>query len=155
MRTTLLVFLALTCPAFAAELSGLSWMAGAWHGTLGGGTMEEVWSRPDGPSMTGTFRLVEKGAVQFYEFMAIDRAADGLVLRIRHFDGDLTAWEDKRGALPFRLVASGKRRAVFENRTLTPPERLTYERRGDRLTILLETEKKGRPVATTFRFERR
>lgn len=151
-----LVWLAASAgPAAAARLSDLAWIAGAWTGRMGAGHMEEIWTAPDETSMVGTFRAHQAGRATFYEFMTIDQTADELVLRLRHFAGDLAAQEDKDGTLKFACVSAGRNRAVFENKATTPPERLTYTRLGKHLVIQLDAVHGGKPESSTFKLRRR
>jgi hypothetical protein len=152
------VAVALASGAWAGQavdpaLHELKWIAGDWRGKLGESLIEEVWDQPAGRSMVGHFRAVEGGSPKFYELLALELAQEGVVMRLRHFGPGLSAWE-KDQALTFRMIEKGHRRAVFEDSSQTPPERLTYERHGDRLLIRLEKMKAGKPSTTDFWFHR-
>lgn len=151
----IVLFLTLAVPAGAAHLRELGWLAGTWSGKLGEGRMDEVWTEPDQASMTGVFRAYKGTKAHFYEFMTIERSGNELILRLRHFSGNLDAQEDKTGALKFVSTAIGAHRAVFENKATNPPEKLTYTRVGNRLVVRLDAVHGGKPESTTFFFQRR
>ena len=82
----------------AASIDDASWLAGRWVGTGLGGEIEEVWSPPQGGQMIGHFALRREGRPVFYELLMIDVAeAGGIRMRVKHFNPDFTAWEDRDG----------------------------------------------------------
>lgn len=119
-----LLALALTCltlPAAAQETRGLApgtasppatvdqlgWLAGSWRGEGYGGPATEVYSAPEGGQISGHFVQQDgKGGVAFYEIMQIVPRGGSLVYRLRHFNYDLTGWEDAKAgkAVEFPLV---------------------------------------------------
>jgi hypothetical protein len=114
----------------ATSVSDLSWMAGHWRGEAFGGVCEEVWSPEFGGSMVGTFKLVSDGKVNFYEIMTLTPDSTGPVLNVKHFNPDLTGWEEKEEVMNFSFVRAGEHEAIFSG--------LTYERIGDdslRITV--------------------
>ena len=142
--------------ATAGSMEDLAWIVGTWRGTLGGSTIEESWTEAIGPSMAGTFRIVAKDQVKLYEMLAIERTADGPVMRIRHFKPGLVALEEKDGAFSFALDSVRKGWAVFVNKATTPPEKLTYAAMGKNgLVVRLEKTEAGKPSVSEFRFTRR
>jgi hypothetical protein len=88
-----------------ATLAEMAWLAGSWRGEGLGGVVEEIWSPPSAGSMMGAFRLVRNGTTSFYELMALVEHEGSLVLRLKHFDADLTGWEEKDETVEFPLVA--------------------------------------------------
>jgi hypothetical protein len=135
-----------------AVLADLSWMAGRWIDDSGGDLSEEVWSAPSGDSMMGMWRYVSGGEVRIFELLTITLEADGIVLRLRHFDPDLVGREDKATPVVLKLVAWKPREAAFEGRVVGGPGnvRLTYRRpTDDSLTSTLE--KDGKSQEFTFR----
>ncbi|MBI4747052.1 MAG: hypothetical protein HY774_01065 [Acidobacteria bacterium] len=132
-------------------LAELAFIAGTWQGELGGGATEEQWNPPSGDSMMGMFRYVQNGKAVFYEFMLIEQTPDGPVLRLRHFNPRLVAWEDKTGTLNFPLVEFRKNYAVFDHDS---KERLIFHRKSaDSLTITLEKTKDGQKTAEAFNYK--
>lgn len=87
-----------------ATIEQVGWLAGSWRGTAFGKTFEEVWSPPSAGTMVGTFKLMDRDTVEFYELMLLDTRDGTLSLRVKHFNADFTAWEDKPDFVHFKLV---------------------------------------------------
>ncbi len=119
-------------------LADLSFMTGCWKATHWGGEMEECWSSPSGDAMAGMFRFLKDGKIQFYEFIAIEQTADGLYLRLKHFNKGLIGWEETEKSVGGPLTALEKNRATFDW--------LTFERRSDDLLVVSLRMKKGDQV---------
>ena len=88
----------------AATLSDAAWLSGDWNGTAFGSQFEETWSVPSVDSMVGYFKLFSEEGVSFYELMLLTVDEGTLSLKVRHFNADFTAWEDKTEFVNFRLV---------------------------------------------------
>ncbi len=86
------------------SLENVSWLAGSWSGEAFGSTFEEVWNPPSAGSMVGLWKLLDDGQVVFYEIMLIVEEEGSLSLKVKHFNADFTAWEDKEDYVRFRLV---------------------------------------------------
>ena len=104
-----------------ANLSDVSWLAGDWVGKAFGGEVQEFWAPPLGDSMMGAFKLVVNDKVKFYELCQIREENSTLVLRLKHFHGDLKGWEKQDETVDFRLVKIEKDAAYFEGFTITEP----------------------------------
>lgn len=141
------LLLALTVPPLAEESRplDLSWMAGHWFAEAGGTTMEEHWSRPDGGLLLGTHRDVRPDGGAFFEFLRIELDGSRAVYH---------AAPTGRPAVPFALVESGRSRVVFENPAHDYPQRISYERDGERLTARIEGDTPGGPRASMWVFHR-
>lgn len=87
-----------------AKIEDAAWLAGAWHGEGFGSVFEETWNPPSAGSMVGLFKLLDKDSVNFYEIMLIVEEANSLVLKVKHFHADFTAWETKEDYIRFPLV---------------------------------------------------
>ena len=87
-----------------ATLGDVAWLAGGWRGTGLGGEAAETWMEPSGGAMPGVFRVVRDGEVVFYEMMALVEHEGSLELRLKHFNADMTGWEDKEEMVTFRLI---------------------------------------------------
>ncbi len=96
-----------------ATIEDAAWLTGRWLGTGLGGEMEEVWSPPAGGQMVGHFRLLRDGKPVFYEFILLDVADGGLRMRLKHFNPDHTAWEEKDNWTTFAPVPSDTRELAF------------------------------------------
>ena len=116
-------------PSPRATLADVAWLVGSWEGSGLGGATEETWSVPAGGAMMGMFRLLVDGKVSFYEFMNLVEENGSLVLKLKHFNADLTGWEEKDGFVSFRLAKRAPNEAWFGG--------LTFRRAGDRLEIFL------------------
>lgn len=130
--------------AFAAAvtqpaISDASWLAGRWVGEGLGGSLEETWAPAAGGQMVGHFQLVKDGKPSFYELMLLDVQPKGLRLRVKHFNADFTAWEDKGVWHSFEPLGVEPNRLKFNG--------LRFERDGDDLTIVVTIKQKDGSVA--------
>ena len=117
-------------PGPTATLGDMRWLVGHWKGTGLGGVSEEMWSEPAGGAMMGMYRLITKDAVTFYEFLTLVEEQGSLALKLKHFNPDLTGWEEKDRFVTFRLAKLTATEAWFGG--------LTFRRLGDdRLEIFL------------------
>jgi len=91
-------------PSPPATLQDMAWFAGKWTGSGLGGTCEETWSAPEAGAMMGMFRFVKDGRVVFYEFLTLVEHEGSLLLKLKHFNPDLTGWEEKADFVSFRLL---------------------------------------------------
>jgi hypothetical protein len=81
------------------------------------------------------YRLVRDDKVLFYELMTLVEQDGSLTLRLKHFNADLTGWEDKQTTVDFRLVSLEERIVRFEG--------MSFHRESDtRLTVYLAIEGK-------------
>lgn len=87
-----------------ATIEDASWMAGAWVGTAFGMKFEEVWNPPSVGTMVGMFKLYGDEGVAFYEIFLMHIEDGTLSLKVKHFNADFSAWEDKTEHINFRLV---------------------------------------------------
>lgn len=127
-------------PSPKASLDSMAWIAGDWCGEALGGKFEESWNVPAGDSMLGMFKLVADGKTAFSEHMSILVTGDSLVLRIKHFDGQLHGWEEKDQTVDFPLVKIEEGAAYFSG--------LTFKRKGqDQLLIYVATKNSEGKVA--------
>ncbi|MFK7737930.1 MAG: DUF6265 family protein [Pirellulaceae bacterium] len=96
------------------DLADVAWIAGHWQGKGLGGRFEETWNAPFGGAMMGMFKLVRDDKVVFYELLTIVEKESGIALRLKHFSGDLVAWEEKEEVEEFRLKSADAKRIAFE-----------------------------------------
>ncbi len=104
-------------PSPKASLSDVSWIAGHWKGEAFGGITEEIWSPPLGDSMMFVFKLVVDDKVAIYELGHIRQEGETLILQLKHFNGNLTAWEEKEKTVDFKLVKLDGDRVYFDDFT--------------------------------------
>ena len=88
----------------AARVSDLSWLVGEWTGEGFGAKLHETYSAPIGGQMPGHFYVAKDGKPEMYEFVMIAEVGDSIEYRVRHFNPDMTAWEDKDHFVKFALV---------------------------------------------------
>jgi hypothetical protein len=101
-----------------ATLSDVAWIAGHWEAEALGGIAEEIWSEPHGDSIMGMFRLIQDGKVRFFELLAITEEDESLVLRLKHFNPDMTGWEEKNERMEFPLVKITEHEINFSGLTM-------------------------------------
>lgn len=104
-----------------ASLTDIAWLAGSWKGEAFGGITEEIWSPPLGNSMMCVFKLVANGTISFYEIVTIVEENETLILRLKHFNADLTGWEERNEVKEFKLVKVEEERIYFEGFTFEHP----------------------------------
>ncbi len=130
-----------------ANIADMKWLAGHWVGEAFGGTAEELWAGPVGGTMAGMYRLHKQGKTIFYEILTVSEKDGSLVIRLKHFNPDLTGWEEKNDVQAFSLVA--KRDGVLQF------EGMSFHPQGDQLTVHLAVEHKDKPVEEiTFKYRR-
>jgi hypothetical protein len=130
-----------------ATLADMRWLTGHWTGEAFGGKTEELWTEPAGPNMSGLYRLVKGEQTIFYEIMVVAEENGSLVFRLKHFNADLTGWEEKNEVRSFPLVAKQDGAMHFEGMSFHPA--------GDELTVYLAVDHEGKPPEEiTFRYRR-
>jgi len=113
-----------------ATLSEIKWLVGYWQGEGLGGYCEELWMPEKDGSLQGVFRFTEKDTVQFSEYMHLIEENGSLVVKLKHFNRDLSPWEEKEEWTSFKLVKIEGQTAYFHG--------LTYTRKEDKLMIYLK-----------------
>lgn len=128
-----------------ASLTQLAWLVGQWQGQgIGGAPAMESWLAPMGGTMVGTFvQETDAGAVMFTEHMYIVADGGSLTLKLKHFNADLTSWEEKGDMLTFRLVAIEECAAYFHALTLRCAD---PERPGEGLVAAVRMQEGGELV---------
>jgi hypothetical protein len=90
----------------AATLDDVAWLVGNWSGEAFGQAFEEHWNAPSAGSMIGLFKLMNGDKVSFYELLLLVEEEGSLSLKVRHFNADFTAWENKEDYVTFRFIKS-------------------------------------------------
>lgn len=88
----------------AANIEDAAMLVGSWTGTAFGQRFEETWNPPSAGTMVGMFKLIGDDGVSFYELMLLAEEEGTLFLKVKHFNADFTAWEDKADYVTFKLV---------------------------------------------------
>jgi hypothetical protein len=134
-----------------AAVADLAWLVGAWEGQgIGGAPAVEVYSPAAGGQIVGHFRqLNPNGSVMFYELVTIGVRDGVLTYALKHFNADLTGWEDSKTVQKFPLKTATAVRWDFSG--------IVYERTGpDSMTASVAIkEADGRTGTLTFRFKRK
>ena len=100
-----------------AGVEEMAWLAGGWEGIGLGGTVEELWTKPKAGVMMGMFRLIKDNKPVFYEFLTFSVADGKLMLRLKHFTGEMVSWEEKEKTVNFRFVKNVGNRYYFQGLT--------------------------------------
>lgn len=129
------------------KLENIKWLAGNWKGEAMGGTAEENWTEPHGDSMMASFKIVRNGKVMFYEIEVIREIENTLILQLKHFNNDLTGWEEKNETIDFPLKAIYANKIVFEGMTFE----LTSE---NKMTVTVDMENNGKTSKLAFHYTR-
>jgi hypothetical protein len=114
-----------------------------------GADVTETYSAPLGGQITGHFAMTDgKGGVAFTEIVDYVPLRNSLAYRVRHFNPDMSGWEDKTGKpVIFPLVAIEKDRWFFDG--------MTIERTGtDALTMWVRIAENGTTNEVPFRLVR-
>ncbi|MEM6908435.1 MAG: DUF6265 family protein [Pseudomonadota bacterium] len=104
----------------AAKADQLDWLIGSWSGPgVRDALAQETSTAPVGGTMVGTFiQQNADGSIMFTELMYIRPVGESLEMAIKHFNPDLTSWEEKDEVERFRLVALEPCAAFFQTLTV-------------------------------------
>lgn len=162
MKTLFLVFAFLTISQFSpaqvrqleadqtpgkGNVEDLNWMVGYWTGTGLGGECEEVWMPTVDGHMVGTFRFWMDGKLVFFEFMNLVQEGESVSMKLKHFNPDLSGWEEKEEWTTFRLIELGENKVWFDG--------LTIERIGDEMIYQLALTENGVRTIEELKFTRK
>lgn len=113
-----------------------AWLAGHWRGGEDGRITEELWLSPAGGLMLGLNREVGRDGRAFFEYLRIERTAEGIFYVASPRGGEATR---------FRLVRLGDGEALFENQAHDFPQRISYRLTGPHtLEVTISGEEGGR-----------
>lgn len=128
----------------SVKISDFNWLANFWVGEGLDGYCEEVWLPAIDNAMHGIFRFVVNGKIIFTEYMILEKLDDNIYLKIKHFNRDLSAWEEKDQWTIFPFIKLEDQKAYFKG--------ITFERLNDQLTIQLTMKNKDVTKIETFVF---
>ena len=114
-----------------------------------GSRVTETYSAALGGRITGHFAMADdKGGIAFTEIVDYVPIGGSLAYRVRHFNPDMTGWEDAtRRPVVFSLIATEKDRWYFDG--------LTVERHArDAMTMWVRITEDGTTKDVPFRFRR-
>lgn len=91
-----------------ASISEAAWLTGQWSGEgIAGAEAHESWLAPSHTTMVGTFvQETPEGGIMFTEHMYLMEQDGSLVVKLKHFNPDLTGWEEKNGMVTFPLLSA-------------------------------------------------
>ncbi len=132
------------------ELKQFDWLAGNWQSVSGNanGTqivVDETWMVPRGSVMLGINRTVGQNRKTNFEYMRLVESEGAL---------ELLASPGGREPTAFPLVSFDEpnQRAVFENGAHDFPNRIIYDRSGNRLLARIEGSFDGKPASMQWEF---
>ena len=132
------------------SVDDLKWMTGTWHGEILGGPIVERWHAPLGGAMLGTSHMGSDRTKSMYELLLIEEKDGAPTMFLRHFKQYLTTKED--APMEFRLISMEGKKAVFETSDKSNGfTKLTYQRDGGAMMVLLEGEGSGKPMKVESR----
>lgn len=102
-------------------LADFDWLIGHWRGEGLGGVCEETWLPESGGIMLGTFKLLKNDKVSFYEIMSLSIDSIGPAVRVKHFNADMTGWEDKAEMVTFRYDSTSAGQLFFGGLRFSKP----------------------------------
>ena len=129
------------------KVENLSWMEGVWVGSGLGGDCEEVWMPAVDGHIIGTFRFWENGRLVFSEFMNIVQEGETFSMKLKHFNPDLSPWEEKDKWTTFRLVEIGENFVSFNG--------LTMQRIGAEMILQLALTENGVRRIEEFKYTKK
>ncbi|MDI1322670.1 MAG: DUF6265 family protein [Algoriphagus sp.] len=129
------------------KVEDLSWIEGVWAGTGLGGDCEEVWMPAVDGHMIGTFRFWEDGKLVFSEFMNIVQEGETFSMKLKHFNPDLSPWEENDKWTTFRLVEIGENFVSFSG--------LKMQRIGDEMILQLALTENGVRRIEEFKYKKK
>ena len=121
--------LSLAPPAPKGRLADFDWLAGHWTSDIPAGHVDQYWAKPGSDGNFGMFRLSTPEKTLVLEFFTLRETPDGVEMRVRHFDMEMTPVE-KDQPIVLRLKSLSKDTAVFENPFNNEPKRSTLKRLG-------------------------
>ena len=107
----------------------LGWLAGNWVRVEGHHYTAEIWSRPVGGMLFGHGQVTDMGRTVSFEEMRIEATETEVFYIVR------SAGEGETRA---RLVTVDGQHLVFEAPEHDYPQRISYRRDGDQLTVHIE-----------------
>jgi hypothetical protein len=139
-----------------ATLKDLSFLKGTWSGAhQNGAYVEEYWSAPRDDSMIGHCRFIKDSKTTFLELLAIVNTPSGIVMRMKHCNGEFVAWPEKEEAGDCLLTGyRAGEEAVFDNKRDEHRVKVTYKKTGPRsLSVIVEDIADGKTSTFPFDFK--
>lgn len=129
------------------KIIDFKWLSGNWVGDGFGGISQEVWTEPSVNSMVGVYKHYKDGKPTFYEFMNISENDGKISLRLKHFNPDMSGWEEKTDFVEFPFVSATQNKIEFKG--------LIYELiDNDTMIIHLKLNRGGEVSTEVFNFKK-
>lgn len=124
----------------AVTVEDFAWLEGRWIGEGPEGATAEIhYLAPKAGVLVGTFRLVQADRLIVLELITLVNGEEGVEMRVRHFDGTLTVFEEDHpltlvlqeagdDLYRFRNVYEGEDPVVAEVRVLGPDRHVSWSR---------------------------
>lgn len=153
-RALLIVgFVAQACASAQAQAQApdTSGLAGYWLSCANGEQVSETWSDPRGGVMLGT-NITLAGGKASWEIMRVAPASPELASKGQGLSLFAAPSSQPPEEFPLSLSKSSGRRLVFENLAHDFPQRVIYERVGDKLQARIEGMMGGKLEAMDWSF---
>jgi Domain of unknown function (DUF6265) len=121
----------------------LAWLAGHWAQARNGGRSEELWLPPDAGLMLGLGRSMSREGKREFEWLRIEERSDG-VYYIAAPNGGATT--------EFKLMSLGTTTAQFANPAHDFPNKITYERHDNVLSVTIEGTSGNKPASQSWQW---
>lgn len=95
--------------------------------------MEEDWHQIMGDAMLGWFRWKKGDAIFLYEFMLFQQVENSVLLKIKHFDANLTGWEEKGSWVEYQAWSVSLNEIMLRASEPNHTPWMSYERTGSKL----------------------
>ena len=135
-----------------ATIADMAWLAGTWTGEGLGGSVEDTWSQPRNGGMMAMFRLIKDGRPVFYQFRALIEENGSLIMRLKHFNPNMTGWEEKDKTIDFPFVAKEKGIIHFNGLSFSPDG--PGAENGVTIYLAIRNNKDGSVREEVFRYTR-
>lgn len=122
-----------TCKSVSMKINKMGWLEGNWKSKGKKISIQESWTRNGAHSMMCVASIYESNSIILFEICTITEENGSLILRIRHFDAGLQAWEEKDKPLEKQLIKAAKNRIYFDG--------YTFEKTGkDQMTLFIQSK---------------
>lgn len=148
-------------PMAGKTLKDVAFIAGSWRGEDHGEMYEEIWSSASGKNMTGLYRWLQGDKAVMFEILTISQEKERVVLRLRHFHGNLQPWKNEDQPAELNLielndVGEGTGEAVFESVDAgRQPRRIAYDcRKPGKMDMRVEFTPESKRETLVFSLKR-
>ena len=138
-----------------AHIDACAPLIGHWNGHYDDQPVDENWLPARGGEMMGSFRWEREGKVWLYEFIQVAEVDGKIEMRLRHFNPDFSAWEEKDQPTMFDLVEATSQLLVFRQRKEDIRVWLIYRwPETGHMQVSFKREDKPHSVTSVFEFRK-